>query len=59
MIYGVLKCPLCRPVATGGRGGLSPPWKNLSPSRGPVPFALTIGIEVYSPPPWNSVSPPC
>ena len=25
-----------RPVATGGRGGLSPPWKNLSPPRLPA-----------------------
>ena len=34
----------------GGEGGLSPPWKNLSPPMLPVPFAVTIGIEVYPPP---------
>ena len=48
-----------RPVATGGGegGGLSPPWKNLSPPLGCiVPFVVTIGNEVY--PPWSSVSPP-
>ena len=41
-----------RPVATGGSGGLSPPWKNLSPPPLgclPWPF-IGIGIEVYSPP---------
>ena len=42
----------CRPVATGGEGGggSAPPWKDLSPPRRPVPFAVTIGIEVYPPP---------
>ena len=41
----------CRPVATGGgRGGLSPPGKNWAPLGCAVPFAVTIGIEVYPPP---------
>ena len=41
----------------GGRGGLSPPWKNLSPPRLP---ALTFYRYMYWGlfPPWNSVSPP-
>ena len=58
----------CPPLASpppqarshGGRGGgAQPPWKNVSPPPlgCAVPFAVTIGIEVY-PPPWNSVSPP-
>ena len=42
-------CVQARPVATGGGGGLSPPWKNLSPLGCAVPFAVTIGIEVYPP----------
>ena len=43
----------------GGRGGGSaPPGKIWAPPLGcAVPFAVTIGIEVYLPP-WNSVSPP-
>ena len=54
-----LAVPPGRPVAMGGRGGFSPPLENWSPPLGcAVPFAVTIGIEVY-PPPWNSVSPPC
>ena len=42
----------------GGEGGGSapPPWKNLSPPRRPVPFAVTIGIEVY--PPLEFCQPP-
>ena len=48
-----------RPVATGGEGGggSAPPGKIWAPLGCAVPFAVTIGIEVY-PPPWNSVSPP-
>ena len=44
----------------GGRGGggAQPPWKNLSPPRRPVPFAVTIGIEVYPPPPGILSAPP-
>ena len=29
---------MTRPVATGGRGGAQPPWKNLSPPRLCCPF---------------------
>ena len=48
-----------RPVATGGGGGgAQPPWTNLSPPRLPVPFAVTIGIEVYPPPPEFCQPPP-
>ena len=49
-----------RPVATGGGrgGGAQPPWKNVSPPRLPVPFAVTIGIEVYPPPPPGILSAP-
>ena len=43
----------------GGRGGAQPPWKNLSPPLGcSVPFAVTIGIEVYPPPPPGILSAP-
>ena len=51
---------LPRPVATGGEGGggSAPLEKFEPPPLGcSVPFAVTIGIEVY-PPPRNSVSPP-
>ena len=42
----------------GGEGG-SAPLEIFEPPIGcAVPFAVTIGIEVYPPPPWNSVSPP-
>ena len=43
-------------VATGG--GLSPPGKIWAPPRLPVPFAVTIGIEVYPPPPGILSAPP-
>ena len=37
----------CRPVATGGgEGGSAPPLEKFEPPRLPVPFAVTIGIEV-------------
>ena len=56
-----IKLIIClpRPVATGGEGGgAQPPLERFEPPLGcAVPFAVTIGIEVY--PPWNSVSPPC
>ena len=40
----------------GARGGGSAPLEKFEPPLGcTVPFAVTIGIEVY-PPPWNSVS---
>ena len=39
-----------RPVATGGEGGLSPPWTNLSPLGCPPWHFIGVGIEVYSPP---------
>ena len=46
-----------RPVATGGRGGLSPPLKKFERPLGcAVPFAVTIGIEVY--PPLEFCQPP-
>ena len=41
-----------------GGGGSAPPWTNLSPPRLPVPFAVTIGIEVYPPPPGILSAPP-
>ena len=37
-----------RPVATGGGGGSA---QIRAPPRRPAPFAVTIGIEVYPPPP--------
>ena len=45
---------LARPVATGGRGGAQPPpppGKIWAPLGCAVPFPVTIGIEVYPPPP--------
>ena len=42
---------LPRPVATGGEGGGSAPLEKFEPPLGcSVPFAVTIGIEVYPPP---------
>ena len=53
-----LAVPPGRPVAMGGRGGFSPPWKTGAPPLGcAVPFAVTIGIEVY-PPPLEFCQPP-
>ena len=65
--YVLTECQSCRPLpmsarhvspsakyqarSHGGGGGAQPPWTNLSPPRLPVPFAVTIGIEVYPPPP--------
>ena len=48
-----------RPVATGGEGGFSPPpLEKFEPPLGcAVPFAVTIGIEVY-PPPLEFCQPP-
>ena len=49
------------PYSHGGGegGGGSAPLEKFEPPLGcAVPFAVTIGIEVYPPPPWNSVSPP-
>ena len=46
-----------RPVATGGRGGAQPPLERFEPPLGcTVPFAVTIGIEVY--PPLEFCQPP-
>ena len=39
-----------------GGGGLSPPGKIWAPPRRPVPFAVTIGVEVY--PPLEFCQPP-
>ena len=46
-------------VATGGRGGGSAPLEKFEPPLGcAVPFAETIGIEVYPPPPGILSAPP-
>ena len=51
-----------RPVATGGggaRGAQPPPLEKFEPPLGcAVPFAVTIGIEVYPPPGILSAPPP-
>ena len=40
----------------GGEGGSAPLDKFEPPPRLPVPFAVTIGIEVYPPPPTHSLT---
>ena len=53
---------LPRPVATGGEGGGgSAPLEKFEPPPPlgcSVPFAVTIGIEVYPPPPGILSAPP-
>ena len=60
-VYVCMNVGLCmyvKPVATGGARGAQPPWKYLSPPPigCAVPFAVTIGIEVY--PPLEFCQPP-
>ena len=54
-------CRVGRPVATGGGGGGGgsvPLEKFEPPPKLPVPFAVTIGVEVYPPPPPEFCQPP-
>ena len=50
---------MCRPVATGGRGGAEPPLEKFETPLGCPPWHfIGVGIEVYSPPPGILSVPP-